>query len=350
MVFNKTEHGGDIYDKKIRYDFSVNINPLGTPDSVCQAIKDSAKEICKYPDPCCRELVNSLAEYEGVPKSYIMCGNGAAELIYSFCAAVKPRTALELAPTFSEYSKALENVDCSIERYTLKQEENFAITDEFLTFLESKHWDVIFLCNPNNPTGQIIEPRLLEEICWICAKNDMYLFIDECFLELSDDGGINSMKKHIVQYPNLFILKAFTKNFGMAGLRLGYCICSDINLLECMSKTTQVWNVSIPAQKAGIAALNEKDFLMRAKPIIYQERGKLIKELKKLGFCVCPSKANYILFYSNKKIDDALMEKGILIRDCSNYYGLGKGWYRIAVRLHEDNEILIRTLHDVIGE
>lgn len=350
MVFNKTEHGGDIYDKKIRYDFSVNINPLGTPIAVRQAIIDSANDICNYPDPCCRELINSLAEYEGVPKSYIMCGNGAAELIYSFCAAVKPRTALELAPTFSEYSKALENVDCSIERYTLKQEENFAIIDEFLTFLGSKHWDVLFLCNPNNPTGQIIEPRLLEEICKMCAENDIYLFLDECFLELSDDGGVNSMKKYIEQYPNLFILKAFTKNYGMAGLRLGYCLCSNRNLLECMSKTTQVWNVSIPAQKTGVVALNEKDFLLKAKSIIVEERAILIKELKKLGFWVCLSQANYILFYSQKKIDDALMDKGILIRDCSNYYGLGMGWYRIAVRLHEENEILIRALHEVIGE
>lgn len=349
MVFNKTEHGGDIYDKKIRYDFSVNINPLGTPIAVRQAVIDSAKDICSYPDPCCRELINSLAKYEGVPKSCIMCGNGAAELIYSFCAAVRPNTALELAPTFSEYSNAAESVGCKVERYKLKKEENFLLTDDFLTLLRSKHYDVVFLCNPNNPTGCLLEPTLLEEICRICAQNNIRLFLDECFLELSDDGGINSMKKNLLKYPNLFILKAFTKNFGMAGLRLGYCLCSDRSLLESMSKTTQVWNVSIPAQKAGIAALNEKDFLSEAKSIIFQERDILTKELKRLGFWVCPSKANYILLYSQEQIDDALLDKGVLIRDCSNYYGLGMGWYRIAVRKHDENKFLMRALCEVIG-
>lgn len=350
MIFNKTEHGGDIYDKEIQYDFSVNINPLGTPDSVRQAIIDSAKDICNYPDPCCRELKRVIAEYEGVPDSCVLCGNGAAELIYSFCAALRPDTALELAPTFSEYSKAAEIAGCNVERFFLSEKDNFILKEDFLTLIKSKHYDIIFLCNPNNPTGCLIEPALLEEILRVCAQKNTKLFLDECFLELSDDGGINSMKKNLLKYPNLFILKAFTKNFGMAGLRLGYCLCSDKNLLETMAKTTQVWNVSTPAQKAGCAALKEKDFLSKAKTIIFQERVMLAEELKKLGLWVCESKANYILFYSQKKIDDSLLDKGILIRDCSNYCGLGSGWYRIAVRLHDENVFLVRALQKIMGE
>lgn len=349
MIFEKTGHGGDIYAQDVRCDFSANINPLGTPDAVRQAVVATANHIQHYPDPCCRKLIKKIAEYEGVTPSSVMCGSGAAELIFSFCAATKPKKALELAPTFSEYSMALESVGCHVERYTLKKEDDFALTGDFLSVLRSNPWDVVFLCNPNNPTGRLIAPALLEIICRICVENGTRLFLDECFLDLSDDGGANSMKSKLEQSPNLFILKAFTKNYGMAGLRLGYCLCGDRELLERMSKMTQIWNVSTPAQEAGIAALEERAFLARAKAIIIEERKRLTEALVQLGFEVCHSDANYILFYTQAVIEEPLAEQGILIRNCSNYYGLESGWYRIAVKLKEENEMLILALRQIVG-
>lgn len=350
MIFEKTGHGGDVYSRSIRWDFSANINPLGTPDSVRRAVITAAERIQDYPDPCCRKLIKKIAEHEGVSPSWVMCGSGAAELIFSFCAAAKPETALELAPTFSEYSAALESVGCRVERYALKKENNFVLTEAFLPVLRSKHPDVVFLCNPNNPTGRLIAPALLEKICLICAQTGTRLFLDECFLDLSDDGGVGSMKRWLAQYPHLFILKALTKNYGMAGLRLGYCLCSDRALLEQMSRTTQIWNVSIPAQEAGIAALDEGAFLALAKAVIAEERCWLAKELADLGFAVCPSEANYILFFSHKPLEDALAEQGILIRSCANYHGLDYGWYRVAVKQKEDNEILISALRQMMRD
>lgn len=344
MIFEKTGHGGDIYSRQVRYDFSANINPLGTPESVRRAVIDSTNRIHQYPDPCCRELVRKIAEYEGVSPNHVICGNGAAELIFSFCAAARPKRALELAPTFSEYSAALEAVDCQIGRYELKWENHFTLTDAFLPVLQETAWDAVFLCNPNNPTGRLIHPALLEEICLICDEKNTRLFVDECFLDLSDDGGAHSMKCYLERFPKLFILKAFTKNYGMAGLRLGYCLSGDRALLERMSKTTQAWNVSTLAQVAGIAALEETEFLAQAKTIIVHERLRLGKELERLGFVVCPSHANYILFYSTQNIDDALLEHGILIRDCANYHGLERGWYRIAVKQREENNVLLSTV------
>ena len=349
MIFEKTGHGGDIYGKETYCDFSANINPLGTPDSVQQAVIAAASHIHHYPDPCCRTLVRKIAEYERVPPSCVMCGNGAAELIFSYCAATRPRTAMELAPTFSEYSTALESVGCEIKRYALKKEENFQLTDAFLTVVSAERPDVIFLCNPNNPTGRLIAPALLEKICNICMQNSMRLFLDECFLDLSDDGGVSSMKRYLAEYPCLFILKAFTKNFGMAGLRLGYCLCGERELLERMSRMTQVWNVSTPAQEAGLAALEEREFLARARAIIAEERIRLCKALVRFGCIVCPSEANYILFYSRAMIEEPLAERGILIRNCANYHGLDHGWYRIAVKRREENELLISALHQIIG-
>lgn len=349
MIFEQTGHGGDVYSHQVRCDFSANINPLGTPKAVRQAVVESAERLYRYPDPCCRALVERIAEVEGVPASYIMCGCGAAELIFSFCSAFGPQRALELAPTFSEYSAALESVGCSVERYPLRQEDGFALTETFLTALGDGHWDILFLCNPNNPTGRLISPALLEKICGLCHQTNTRLFLDECFLDLSDDCGEHSMKGKLEQYPGLFILKAFTKNYGMAGLRLGYCLSSDQALLKRMSRGVQPWNVSVPAQEAGIAALGETEFLTQAREIIFQERKRLRRELESLGFWVCPSEGNYILFFSSVPLGKPLRERGILIRDCSNYHGLESGWYRIAVKQSTENQMLITALREIMG-
>lgn len=349
MIFGKAEHGGDVYSTEVRYDFSANINPLGTPESVRRAVMESVEHLHQYPDPCCRELVVRIAEFEKVPSSYIMCGCGAAELIFSFCAAAMPKKALELAPTFSEYSAALEQTGCQVERYSLKRANGFALTEAFLPVLRDGDWDALFLCSPNNPTGRLIPPALLEEIVLICHKKSTRLFLDECFLDLSDGGQEQSMKRYLEKYPGLFILKAFTKNYGMAGLRLGYCLSADRELLTRMSRTVQSWNVSVPAQAAGIAALEETDFLARAKEIICQEKEVLRAGLEALGFWVCPSEANYLLFYSTVPLAERLLGHGILIRDCSNYHGLCAGWYRVAVKKKEDNQALLASLREILG-
>lgn len=348
MIYEKTCHGGDIYGDRISLDFSANINPLGTPESVCRAAIDAIGGICSYPDPCCRALIDQISRHENIPPDQIICGNGAAELIYSYCNALKPKCALELAPTFSEYSSAAQSVGCRIERYPLEFKNGFCLSGEFLHTLERGGWDVLFLCNPNNPTGRLIEPGVLHEICGICNIKGIRLFLDECFLDLSSDGGKNSMKPHLQCETNLFILKAFTKTYGMAGLRLGYGLCSDRKLLSTMSRGVQVWNVSSPAQAAGVAALKEHGFAAAAREIIKRERARLSFGLRELGFLVCESDANYILFYSSADIYDALLGQGILIRDCSNYHCLSAGWYRIAVKNTDDNTRLLNALKRIV--
>lgn len=338
-------HGGDVYDGEIQLDFSANTNPYGTPQGVLDAMSAVMTRVHQYPDPYCRELTNAISEFESVPRDWILCGSGAAELIYSYCEALRPRRAMELAPTFSEYSLALERVGCQVERYTLEKENRFALTEAFLPALEHSRPDAVFLCNPNNPTGQVIAMPLLEKILDVCEKQDTYLFMDECFLDLSDDGV--SLKSHLGTHPNLFILKAFTKSYGMAGVRLGYCLCAKAGLLKKMSHTVQPWNVSTLAQAAGVAALGEREFLQKTRALIPKERQWLQSQLEALGFWVCPSRANYLLFQGRPDLREQLRERGIAIRGCGNYHGLGAGWYRVAVRLHEDNERLIRAMKEV---
>ena len=329
----------------IALDFSANVSPLGTPRSVTDAIERALPELYRYPDPYCRTLVQTISEYEGVPKNFVLCGNGASELIYAYCGAVRPKRAMELAPTFSEYSLALRRTGCEVVRFALKQEENFDLRKDFLPFLAREKIDALFLCNPNNPTGRLIADDLLEEILRICREKNIALFVDECFLSLSD-GGVD-LTPSLSDFPQLFILKAFTKSFGMAGLRLGYGLSADEALLRKMSAAVPPWNVSTLAQAAGVAALGDAEFLEKNRTIIRAERPWLEEKLRKFGFWVCPSQVNYILFRGDVGLTEQLRARGVAIRDCANFEGLTSGWYRVAVRQYEENEQLIAAIGSV---
>ena len=349
MLYGLTNpHGGDIYGGSVTLDFSANTNPFGTPAGVLRAVEDALPEMHRYPDPYCRRLVDAIGDFEDAEKEYILCGSGAAELIYAYCTAVRPKTALELAPTFSEYALGLARVGCAVKHYYLTPDNNFRLDEHFLYHLEDTTPEAVFLCNPNNPTGVVIPPELLKRILDFCKSTNIRLFLDECFLDLSDDG--TSMKTYLGGYPNLFLLKAFTKSYGMAGIRLGYCLCSDAGLLKAMAQEVQPWNVSTLAQAAGVAALKERDFLRMTKDLIQKERPWLKESLEGFGFWVCPSSANYLLFQGPIDLHRKLSEKGIAIRNCDNYPGLTSGWYRIAVRRHEENETLIAAIGSVLKE
>ena len=344
----ENQHGGDVYGGGITLDFSANTNPLGTPPSVLEAVCRALPQLHRYPDPYCRRLVQAIAGHEQVPASYILCGNDAADLIYAYCAALRPRTAVELAPTFMEYSSGLAQVGCRVERYFLHQAQNFDLDERFLSFLEEKKPEAVFLCSPNNPTGRLIPLPLLEQILQYCAAQGAHLFLDECFLDLTEDGV--SAKSLLAAHPALLLLKAFTKSYGMAGLRLGYCLCADSALLHEMAAASPPWNVSTPAQNAGVAALAERDFLQRTLSLVRRERQWLTDNLTALGFWVCPSHANYLLFRGPMGLREGLLRQGIAIRGCGNYSGLGDGWYRIAVRPHGENEALITAIRQFCKE
>jgi len=338
-------HGGDIYGGEVLLDFSANTNPYGTPQGVLNAITAALPQMHRYPDPYCRKLIAAIASHEQIPADHLLCGNGAAELIYSYCEALKPNRALELAPTFAEYSLGLQKAGCEIFRHFLCQDNDFVPGNDLLESVNQIHPNVIFLCSPNNPTGKCVPAPLLKQILDYCRQNHSHLFLDECFLDLTDD--IASQKEYLDAYPELFILKAFTKSYGMAGIRLGYGMTSDHLLLSKMSETVQPWNVSSLAQVAGIAALQENGFLEMTKKLIRTQRAWLKKELESLGFWVSDSQANYLLFKSDPFLKEALAKQKISIRSCDNYHGLSAGWYRIAVRLPEENQMLIIAIKEI---
>ena len=336
-----SEHGGDIYSREISLDFSANLNPSGMPEGVKTALKNSVSEWENYPDPLCRKMCKALSEYENFPIGNIVCGNGAADLIYRLVKAVNPKKVIVTAPTFSEYEKALSENGTEIVRYYLSEKHDFAIDKGILNVLDSST-DMIFLCNPNNPTGQLVPKDILKLVAEKCLENNIILVCDECFLTFVTDGKSKSIRHYINK--NVVILNAFTKIYSMAGLRLGYALCGSAELTKSVQKTGQYWSVSTPAQIAGIAALNEKNYIDKTVQLVNKEREFLTAELQKFGFRVFESEANFILFRCDMTLDELLLREKIAIRNCGNYEGLSDGYFRIAVRNHEENAMLITAI------
>ena len=343
----KHRHGGDIYDVSYRIDYSANINPLGTPESVVEAAQKAILDCAHYPDVDCRALRKALAKKENMKPEQILCGNGAAELIFSIVQAEHPQKALLMAPGFAEYEQALRANGCEVCYYELKQEYGFSYQRDYKELL-TEDLDMIFLCNPNNPTGLLIPKEEMLEIFRISREKQIRVVLDSCFIDFLEQEEEADYTGYLAEYPNLFILKAFTKIYAMAGLRLGYGMSQDNTLLERMKMTVQPWSVSVPAQAAGVAALQEKAFVSRSAKLIQEERIWLRSQLQNMGLWVCDSQANYLFFQGPDDLALKCRAEGILIRDCSNYHGLTRGFYRIAVRTREENEELVRVFQMIL--
>lgn len=342
----KHKHGGDIYSGEIRVDFSANINPLGPPKSVQNAMCACASRIQNYPDTECRRLRRALAQKEGVSEEYLIFGNGAAELIFSLAQGIKPKKALLTTPSFAEYEEALTAAGCSCTYYNRRN--GFQVEADYLDEI-GEELDIAFLCNPNNPTGNLMERDFLKKVLDQCREKKVLLAVDECFLGFLEKPECYEMKGYLEEYPNLFVLRAFTKLYAMPGLRLGYGMCSDKQLLEQIQRVMQPWSVSLPAQAAGEAALTEDAYVETARRLVKTERAYLERELKQLGFTVFPGSVNYVFFQGPGNLAGECKKQGFLIRDCGNYRGLSEGYYRIAVRTRKENDALLAVLGTIMG-
>ncbi len=342
MLIGENPHGGDIYNNKVKYDFSANISPLGTPLKVKEALKNT--NVLAYPDPYCSDLRNAIAKTYNIKAENIFCGNGAAELIFTFALALKPKKALIVTPTFCEYEKALDTVDTEISYYKLSEKNAFMLTEDILNDIDIKT-DVVFICNPNNPTGVCYPPQLIDKIIKHCEKTKTILFLDECFYDFT--GVENLTIKNLS--ANVCILKAFTKMYGMAGVRLGYLLTENYSLLRKMAQCVQTWNVSSLAQMAGISALSCDEHKIITQKLVKKEREYLQKELKNLGVEYINSQVNFILLKSKIDLHKKLLKEQILIRPCANFKGLDANYYRIAVKSHEENLELINAIKTVFS-
>lgn len=348
----KRTHGGDWWrfqeeHQREPLDFSANISPLGVPEGVQRALCAAAASVDRYPDPRCVKLCEALGARHGLSSTQVLCGNGAADLILRLVLAKRPKRALLLAPSFSEYEAALALVDCELSYYQLQEAQDFALDAGILGQLDAQ-LDLLILCEPNNPTGRCTDKVLLLQLLERCTALGITLLVDECFGDFLDAPEESSLCAHLQTHQNLLLLKAFTKLYGMAGVRLGYVLSANEALLERLALAGQPWAVSSLSQAAGLAALEEKTYVSSLRKLIREERPYLQAGLSALGLRVLAGEANFLLFRSERTLTVALEERGILVRSCADFRGLDATWYRVAVRIREENTRLLDALREVL--
>lgn len=350
-------HGGDIWGLAQRdvIDFSANINPLGPPSGVSKAIIDSLDELIHYPDPLCRELSTSLATKRGIEVEEVLCGNGAVELIYLLVHWLRPKKALIPQPTFSEYTHAVEAAHGEVVEFFFKEEENFKPNLKDL-FQALRGTDLLILCNPNNPTGILLEKRDLIEILKQAQRERVFVLIDEAFLDFLPDYEARTLVPHLKEFDNLMVLYSMTKFFSIPGLRLGAAFSSK-EVIKGMRAIKDPWSVNHLAQKAGLACLADQDFINKSREHSLMESNYLFTQLKeKTKLRIWQPSVNYIFAslinydLTSTQLCSRLLENGILIRNCNSYPGLEERYVRIAVKSRADNLRLVDELVKALEE
>jgi threonine-phosphate decarboxylase len=327
-------------------DFSSSVNPLGPSKRALDVAKEAFSQIASYPDSNSNELRQEIANHFGIKKDNIIVGNGSTELMYLFAEVFlkKGDKAIIPAPTFGEYEGAVRKTGENPN--FVKLEKNFAVDTESFK-REMVGAKLVFLCNPNNPTSMLIPKETLTEIIEAALKQDTLVFLDEDFLEFVEDEKALTMIGKINKYPNLFILRSFTKIFGLTGLRVGYGIASKeiINLLLCAKIP---WNVNCLAQAAAVAALKDEKHLQETRELTKKEKAWLQIELGKFcSFKFSAPDANFFFIDIRRtgltaaELKNRILKQGILIRDCTSFKGLDEFYVRVAVKTHEENLRLI---------
>ena len=329
-------------------DFSSNVNPHIISD-LGKYVLEGLEKSRSYPDINYTNLRNNISDYIKVDSELIIPGNGATEIIYLLMKSIKRRLAI-LNPTFSEYGRGAKLNNLEIIDFHLKEENNFSIDlDEIQKNMDK--FDSLFICNPNNPNGKVKD---LNELLDLMIENDKLLIVDETFMEFVGEEEKYSLINKIEQTPNLFILKAVTKFFGMPGLRLGYGVTSNKQIINNIYEYKEPWTINSFAENLSNYLFKDKEYINGSKDYYINERKFMLEELRKISrLKVYDTDTNFVLI----KLDDdeanslklELFEKyNILIRDASNFIGLDKSYIRVAIKSHNDNKVLIESLRKIL--
>lgn len=348
-------HGGDIYNNSVDIDFSVNLNPYPlSPDdeaAISDAMEEGVSAAGQYPDIAQSDVRKAIAASEGVPEDCVYAGSGASELIMAVTAMTAPKKALLIEPCYSGYEHALH--DCEIVRYHLKEENSFETGEDVLDYI-TDDIDIVYIQNPINPTGRNVDNTLIQEI--VKKANTCYITVlyDRSFYSLSDEYIVYN--GNFQPSDNVFIIGSYTKSFALPGIRMGY-VMSTKESIRRLTEYLPEWNIScIAASVMKECARISRDcgYLRDSVAYIQKERVYLSKELSRLGFTIFKSNTVFILIKDEsgkyKDLYKRLIEKGILIRRCDDFDGLSDRFYRIAVRNHEDNTVLIDAIRLIADE
>ncbi|MFP4372485.1 MAG: threonine-phosphate decarboxylase CobD [Halanaerobium sp.] len=336
-------------------DFSANINFLGPPEQIIKAVRNNAAQIKNYPEINSKNLKKLIAVHHQLEPEKVTVANGAAEMIYQLTKVLQPQKVMVIVPTFSEYELAAESVGAEIVHFQLQKETDFLLNLEKLESELSRKIDLLFICNPNNPTGQLIRASALEQLIKKAAAAGVRIVIDEAFNDFLENGQKYSAVNFLKKYDNLVILKSMTKLFAIPGLRLGYALTNK-NLSFKLENKRDPWSVNYYAQLAGeiIFAGSEEiaEYVKKSRNRTAREREYLFSSLKKIKCLkVYQPSVNFIFIdlsacsYTAAELKSALLREAILIRNCDSYQGLQDNYIRVAVKSREANKILIEKLN-----
>ena len=350
-------HGGDIYRNNVKLDMSVNVNPVKRPEAVDKAMLRGLEKADCYPDIIYEALRNDLANTEGLQPENVIVGNGASELITAVIRAFRGHKVAMTAPSFTGYEAAADSAEVEKVFIELKPEDDFdiSVVKEGLNKLSSG--DLLILTDPNNPNGRLIEKSELESILKETEERGIYVLLDECFISLTREGvkagGREFLRKG---QKKLMVIDAITKSFAVPGIRLGFLFTIEMSLAKKIEVLLPEWNVSSVAEETGRAALKEKDYLEESALFISEERERVIEKIEDIAcktgvkIRIFKSDVNFVLLKCHINLYKKMLDEGILIRDCSEYHGLGEGYFRIAIRSKEKNDIFLKTFESVIKE
>lgn len=357
------EHGGNLYaamrEQAVQMadflDFSANINPLGVPDSVEEALTGALSHIVHYPDTEAAELKTAISQRYGVAVNHITVGNGAVEPIYLLCHMLKPKQVLVAAPAFGEYERASRAGGAQVRYVYLHPEEGFCIQPEKI-LQQAGTADIIFLGNPNNPTGTLLTNHQIKVILDKVKHRNTLVVVDESFLDFLPDDSPYTCRRLLTAYPHLVIIHSLTKFYAIPGLRLGFALAGP-DITDLLHVAKDPWNVNSLAQSAGVAALKDETYRLNSREFVQKAKQELYEKLA--GFPeleVFEPAVNFILLnikrtgFTSDELRENLKNEHILIRDCSNYPGLSDAYVRVAVKRPEQNERLLAALRKVIDE
>jgi len=358
-------HGGNVWQVAEKYgipleqiiDFSISTNPLGAPEKAVEAIRSHLHLINHYPDQNPEWLLETLAESVGVESSNVIVGNGSTELIYLFSEVFlgDDHEAVIPVPSFSEYKAAIERFGGNIVFVQCSSANNFRLKLEELEEAVTGHTRIIFFCNPNSPTGCLYEKRDVLRVVEFASEHDVLVFLDEDYIDFVEDDHKFSLAAHVNDYSNLFVLRSLTKFFGLAGVRIGFGVGSP-ELLKFLRNIRMPWSVNSLAMYAAAEAVKDREFVKRSRALLEKSRSELREMLNSLGWLkVYPSETNFLLIeilrkdLTSTRLAEALAKKGILIRDCRDFDGLDDRFFRVAVRMPEQNRKLVEQLKTIGG-